>query len=90
VNLRKLYESTNFRVTDVWTVDELILQVGSVNRSAAIKALATWVDLHVLNEDSEGVFRLLSVADGPVPESRPQVLKPGLFNFIVRMFCSSS
>jgi anaphase-promoting complex subunit 2 len=61
-------------------VDELILRVGSVNRSAAVKALATWVDMRVLSDDSDDVFRLLSVAEAPALESRPQVLKPGSFN----------
>ncbi|KAJ8593951.1 hypothetical protein M405DRAFT_809991 [Rhizopogon salebrosus TDB-379] len=65
-----------FSEKDIWTVDELVLRVGSINKSAAVKALATWVDMHVLKEDSEGVFRLLSVAEGPTPESRPQVHKP--------------
>ncbi|KAG1843025.1 hypothetical protein DFJ58DRAFT_717883 [Suillus subalutaceus] len=65
-----------FSEKDVWTVDELVLRSGSINRNAAVKALATWVDMHVLKEDSEGVFRLLSVAEGPTPGSRPQVPKP--------------
>lgn len=65
-----------FSEKDVWTVDELVLRSGSVNRNAAVKALATWVDMHVLKEDSEGVFRLLSVTEGPTPGSRPQAPKP--------------
>jgi hypothetical protein len=76
----KLHDGTN-PVTDVWTVDELVLRSGSVNRNAAIKALATWVDMHILKEDSEGVFRLLSVTEGPTPGSRPQAPKPGSFIF---------
>ncbi|KAH7925590.1 hypothetical protein BV22DRAFT_1010971 [Leucogyrophana mollusca] len=54
-----------FSDKDVWTVDDLISRVGSVSRSAALKALATWVDMHVLKEDDENVFRLLSVAEEP-------------------------
>lgn len=65
-----------FSEKDVWTVDELVLRSGSVNRNAAVKALATWVDMHVLKEESEGIFRLLSVAEGPTPGGRPQALKP--------------
>jgi anaphase-promoting complex subunit 2 len=65
-----------FSEKDVWTVDELVLRSGSVNRNAAVKALATWVDMHVLKEESEGIFRLLSVAEGPTPGSRPQAPKP--------------
>lgn len=76
----KLHDATN-SATDIWTIDELVLRSGSVNRNAAVKALATWVDMHVLKEDSEGVFRLLSVAEGPTPRSRPQAPKPGSFIF---------
>ncbi|KAF8882924.1 ubiquitin-protein ligase [Gymnopilus junonius] len=47
----------------VWTLDELIVAVGSVNRSAAIKALSTWVDLGVLKEDPENTFNLLEKAE---------------------------
>lgn len=64
-----------FSEKDVWTVDELVLRSGSVNRNAAVKALVTWVDMHVLKEDSEGVFRLLSVAEVPTAGSRPQAPK---------------
>lgn len=81
----KPHDGTN-PVTDVWTVDELVLRSGSVNRNAAVKALATWVDMHVLKEDSEGVFRLLSVTEGPTPGSRPQAPKPGSFIFRRSMF----
>ncbi|KAH7904718.1 ubiquitin-protein ligase [Hygrophoropsis aurantiaca] len=55
--------------TDTWTVDALIARVGSVSRSAALKALGTWVDLGVLKEehrggeDGETVFRLLHVRE---------------------------
>lgn len=50
-------------VADTWTVDDLISRVGSVTRSAALKALATWVDLHVLKENDANEFRLLSVSE---------------------------
>jgi anaphase-promoting complex subunit 2 len=43
----------------VWTLDELMPAVGSVARSAAVKALATWVDMGVLKEDPENTFILL-------------------------------
>jgi len=49
----------------IWTVDELIAGVGSVGRSAALKALLTWIDLGVLKEDAEGTFRLLEIAEEP-------------------------
>ncbi|KAG1748586.1 hypothetical protein EDB19DRAFT_2022764 [Suillus lakei] len=73
---RTLHSFELFSEKDVWTVDELVLRSGSVNRNAAVKALATWVDMHVLKEDSEGVFRLLSVAEGHAPGSRLQAPKP--------------
>ncbi|KAJ7736365.1 hypothetical protein DFH07DRAFT_986179 [Mycena maculata] len=43
---------------DVWTIDELIAGVGAVDRTAALKALITWIDLGVLKEDQENAFRL--------------------------------
>jgi len=51
------------RFLGTWTIDQLIEGVGSADRSAALKALLTWVDLGVLKEDQEGVFRLLEVAE---------------------------
>ncbi|KAF5377908.1 hypothetical protein D9615_006791 [Tricholomella constricta] len=54
-----------FSSKTIWTVDELIAGVGSVNRSAALNALLTWVDLGVLKEDTEGTFRLLEIAEEP-------------------------
>ncbi|KAG2066301.1 hypothetical protein BDR04DRAFT_1130046 [Suillus decipiens] len=65
-----------FSEKDVWTVDELVLRSGSVNRNAAVKALVTWVDMHVLKEDSEGVFRLLSVAEVPTAGTEAGELPP--------------
>lgn len=47
----------------LWTLDELIPRVGSVDRNSALKALATWVDMGVLKEDTENSFRLLEVAE---------------------------
>lgn len=44
---------------DVWTVDDLIAALGSIDRSAAIRALSTWVELGVLKEDSKDQYRLL-------------------------------
>ncbi|KAJ3907968.1 hypothetical protein F5879DRAFT_939513 [Lentinula edodes] len=53
-----------FSQQDVWTMDALIAQVGSsVDRTAALKALLTWVDLGVLKEQTENTFKLLEVAE---------------------------
>jgi anaphase-promoting complex subunit 2 len=49
----------------MWTLDELSSRVGSVDRTAALKALITWVDLGVLKEDIENNFRLLERAEEP-------------------------
>lgn len=65
-----------FSEKDTWTVDELIERVGTVTRSAALKALGTWVDMRLLKEDSENVFRLLSVAED-VTEVAPPKLAVG-------------
>ncbi|KAG6827929.1 hypothetical protein H0H92_009907 [Tricholoma furcatifolium] len=54
-----------FSEKSVWSVDELIKGVGSVDQSAALNALLTWVDRGVLKEDTEGVFRLLETAEEP-------------------------
>lgn len=63
---------------DTWTVDDLIGRVGSVTRGAALKALATWVDMQILKETSENVFRLLSVAEEPTEGSACSAPKIGM------------
>jgi len=60
----------------VWSLDSLIQRVGSVDRSSALKALVTWVDLGVLKEDSENSFRLLEVAEEATPGTRPAASRP--------------
>ncbi|KAG5724840.1 Anaphase-promoting complex subunit 2 [Termitomyces sp. T112] len=71
-----------FSEKTVWTVDELIKGVGSVDRSAALNALLTWVDRGILKEDTEGTFRLLEVAEepsvGPSSLARPTPSAPEL------------
>ncbi|KAJ8073630.1 hypothetical protein PM082_011908 [Marasmius tenuissimus] len=52
-----------FSEKSVWTIEELVAGVGSVDRMAAVKALLTWVDLGVLKEDGDDKFRLLEVAE---------------------------
>ena len=52
----------------VWTLEDLISSVGSIDRVAAIKALSTWVDLGVLKEDPENTFILLEKAEERGPD----------------------
>ncbi|KAF8133687.1 hypothetical protein EV363DRAFT_1566343 [Boletus edulis] len=62
-----------FSEKDTWTVDELASRVGTVSRSAALKSLATWVDIRVLKEDGEHVFKLLSVAEEAIPGTKTAI-----------------
>ncbi|KAG7091912.1 hypothetical protein E1B28_008307 [Marasmius oreades] len=59
-----------FSEKNVLKIEELIEGVGSVDRAAAVKALLTWVDMGVLKEDGEGMFRLLEVAEEPSSGAR--------------------
>ena len=52
----------------VWTLEDLISSVGSIDRGAAIKALSTWVDHGVLKEDPENTFILLEKAEARDPD----------------------
>ncbi|KIM39184.1 hypothetical protein M413DRAFT_415749 [Hebeloma cylindrosporum] len=52
-----------FSQKPIWVLEDLIEAVGSVDRSAALKALSTWVDHGVLIEDPEFTFNLLERAD---------------------------
>jgi len=53
-----------FSEKSVWTLEDLISSIGSIDRGAAIKALSTWVDYGVLREDPENTFILLEKAEG--------------------------
>ncbi|THV01862.1 hypothetical protein K435DRAFT_775875 [Dendrothele bispora CBS 962.96] len=56
-----------FSGQSIWKMNDLITAVGSVDRSAALKALLTWVDKGVLKEDEPGTFRLLEIAEEASP-----------------------
>ncbi|KAF8812048.1 hypothetical protein BYT27DRAFT_6431262 [Phlegmacium glaucopus] len=58
----------------LWTLEELISSVGSIDRGAAIKALATWVDHGVLKEDPENTFILLEKAEGGLDAEGGRIL----------------
>jgi anaphase-promoting complex subunit 2 len=58
-------------------MDDLIAGVGSVDRTAALKALVTWVDLGVLKEDAENKFRLLEIAEEPTPGAKDAIPRSG-------------
>ena len=47
----------------IWTLDELMNSVGAIDKSSALKALMTWVDLGVLKEVSEDTFQLLELSE---------------------------
>ncbi|EGO24136.1 hypothetical protein SERLADRAFT_416324 [Serpula lacrymans var. lacrymans S7.9] len=64
-----------FSEKDVWTLDELISRVGPINRNMASKALATWVDMGVLKEDEENIFRLLEIAEEPTSGSQAPIIR---------------
>jgi anaphase-promoting complex subunit 2 len=67
-------------------LDNLIPRVGSVDRGSALKALATWLDLGVLKEDTENSFRLLEVAEDPTPGARPALSRPGATIFVKNLY----
>ena len=54
-----------------------------MSRSAALKSLATWVDMRVLKEDSEHVFKLLSVAEEPMLRNTTTVSKLGTLILVI-------
>ena len=45
-------------LVDKWTLGEPIAALGDIDRSAAFKALMTWVNTSVLKEDPENTFVL--------------------------------
>ncbi|KIJ92859.1 hypothetical protein K443DRAFT_112930 [Laccaria amethystina LaAM-08-1] len=59
-----------FSKKDEWTLEELIAGVGDIDRSAAFKALVTWVNMGVLKEDPENTFVLLERAEEDVSGKR--------------------
>ncbi|OBZ71191.1 Anaphase-promoting complex subunit 2 [Grifola frondosa] len=65
-----------FSEKDTWTVDELVNKIGSIDRSSALKALATWVDLGVLKEDDNSQYKLLETADASGSGSRTAAPRP--------------
>ena len=83
-------DDANFPFLDIWTLDELINSVGAIDKSSALKALMTWVDLGVLKEVSEDTFQLLELSEevsatseGVVPTRTGWISFPFSFLFIV-------
>jgi anaphase-promoting complex subunit 2 len=64
----------------MWTVEELVEEIGSIERPALVKAVATWVELSVIKEESPNTFVLLNVAEKGVP-SKPAQKQPGKGKF---------
>ncbi|EIW59111.1 ubiquitin-protein ligase [Trametes versicolor FP-101664 SS1] len=52
-----------FSQKDIWTVDELVAELKSVEKTAIVKALTTWLDLGVLKEEDEDRYKLLEIAE---------------------------
>lgn len=75
--------------TALWSMDELITAVGSIDRAAALKALLTWVDLGVLKEDTENTFRLLETAEEPSSGTRETTRAGTSFSPLCRHRCAS-
>ena len=65
-----VYCLTDQFYADTWTVPDLIAKIGAIERPAALKALATWVELGVLKEDTPDCYRLLKVAEAAGTTSR--------------------
>ncbi|KAI8971172.1 ubiquitin-protein ligase [Trametes punicea] len=52
-----------FSRKDTWTIDELVAEFKSVEKTAIVKALTTWIDLGVLKDEDENRYRLLEIAE---------------------------
>lgn len=73
-----------FLLTDTWTIDDLISRVGSVDRTAAIRAVMTWMDLGVLKEGADNQYVLLEVAQESFSSgSKHHPPKPRMFCIVV-------
>ena len=70
-----------FSTEGTWSLTELMAKVGMTDRTAAIKAILTWVDLGVLKEVGGETFRLLEIAEVGVAPSMESI---GLFFFFKR------
>lgn len=61
-------------------MQDLVVVLGSVERPAVVKSLATWVELGVLKESSPSVFKLLNVAEATEGSSRATQKQPGTYS----------
>ncbi|CDO77135.1 hypothetical protein BN946_scf184657.g10 [Trametes cinnabarina] len=63
-----------FSQKDTWTVEQLVVELKSVEKTAILKALTTWVDFGVLKEEDADRYKLLEIAEaapsGPKAPSR--------------------
>ncbi|KAL7280018.1 hypothetical protein ACG7TL_006431 [Trametes sanguinea] len=59
-----------FSQKDTWTVDQLVTEFKSVEKTAILKALTTWVDLGVLKEEESDRYKLLEVAEAVPSRSK--------------------
>ncbi|KAJ7583017.1 hypothetical protein C8J56DRAFT_956338 [Mycena floridula] len=65
-----------FSTKPLWSIEELIAQVGTIDKPAALKALITWVDMGVLKEEegTENMFRLLEIQEKVAPRERTHAM----------------
>lgn len=84
----KLSGLVAYTSVDEWTVQELVATIGSVERPAVVKSLATWVEHGVLKEDSPSIFQLLNVAETDM-SSRTAQKQPGTLD-VVSSGCGNS
>ena len=61
---------------DEWTVSDIVVKVGLIERSQAVKALTTWVELGVLKEDSPDHYRLLKTAQEATATTKAAAKQP--------------
>ncbi|KAI0702276.1 hypothetical protein BC835DRAFT_1264047 [Cytidiella melzeri] len=61
-----------FSQKGVWTTEELVEAIGSIERPATMKALGTWVEFGVIKEDAPNTFKLLNVAEKAGPSKTAQ------------------
>lgn len=58
-------------------MDELVAELKSVEKTAIVKALTTWLDLGVLKEEEEDRYKLLEIAEA-LPSGQKAATRAGM------------